>query len=239
MPGLDPGIHDFLAALIAGRVSFVGRVGRRRNPPFLYANGGLRCAHPPYGLRAAMNASSNNSDKLPDQLDTNLRVVFVGTAAGHRSADIGAYYAHSGNRFWSTLHEVGLTARRYQPHEFRELLKLGIGFTDLCKASSGNDQQISVEQFDLERFEATIRRYRPKSIAFTSKKASSLFLGRPTRDIALGQQEAKPDFPTIFVLSSPSGAASSHWNITPWRELAAWVENLLPQQQNGLSKQPG
>ena len=185
-----------------------------------------------------MNVSSANSDKLPDQLDTNLRVVFVGTAAGHRSANIGAYYAHPGNRFWSTLHDVGLTARRYQPHEFQELLKLGIGFTDLCKASAGNDHQISVDRFDLERFEATIRRYRPKSIAFTSKKAYSLFLGRPTKEIKLGQQNAKPDFPTIFVLSSPSGAASSHWNITAWQELAAWVGNLLPQQVARLIRNP-
>jgi len=52
MPGLDPGIHDFLAALIAGRVRFVGRVSRRRNPPFLCLSGGLRFAHPPYGARA-------------------------------------------------------------------------------------------------------------------------------------------------------------------------------------------
>ena len=71
-------------------------------------------------------------EKLPDQFQDHLRLVFVGTAASQRSADLGHYYAHPGNRFWRTIHEVGITPRRYQPHEFPDLLKLGIGFTDLC-----------------------------------------------------------------------------------------------------------
>src|SRR3982074_1888243 len=60
--------------------------------------------------------------KLPDQFAEHLRLVFVGTAASQRSADTGHYYAHAGNRFWRTIHEVGITPRRYAPHEFRELL---------------------------------------------------------------------------------------------------------------------
>jgi hypothetical protein len=80
-------------------------------------------------------------EKLPDQLQDHLRLVFVGTAAGQRSADLGHYYAHPGNRFWRTIHEVGITPRRYQPHEFSALLKLGIGFTDVCKLGAGMDYQ--------------------------------------------------------------------------------------------------
>ena len=49
---------------------------------------------------------------LPDVLAPDLRVVFVGTAAGARSAAVGHYYAGPGNRFWHTLHEIGLTPRR-------------------------------------------------------------------------------------------------------------------------------
>jgi Uracil DNA glycosylase superfamily len=80
-------------------------------------------------------------DRLPDQLQCHLRLVFVGTAAGQRSADLGHYYAHPGNRFWRTMHEVGLTPRRYQPPEFPALLALGIGFTDLCKVGAGMDHE--------------------------------------------------------------------------------------------------
>ncbi len=36
----------------------------------------------------------NNSHRLPDQLRADLRLVFVGTAASTRSAEVGHYYAH-------------------------------------------------------------------------------------------------------------------------------------------------
>ncbi|WP_448046391.1 uracil-DNA glycosylase family protein [Bradyrhizobium liaoningense] len=52
--------------------------------------------------------------RLPDQLRPNLRLVFVGTAASTRSAELGHYYAHPGNRFWRAIHEAGITSRRYQ-----------------------------------------------------------------------------------------------------------------------------
>ena len=64
-------------------------------------------------------------DRLPDQLQPDLRLVFVGTAASTRSAADGHYYAHPGNRFWPTLATVGLTPRRYEPGEFTALLTLG------------------------------------------------------------------------------------------------------------------
>ena len=159
-------------------------------------------------------------DKLPDQLRDDLRLVFVGTAAGQRSADTGHYYAHPGNRFWRTLHEVGITPRRYEPHEFPALLALGIGFTDLCKSGSGMDHRALASPIDIAAFRQKIRRHRPKTIAFTSKKAASLFYGRPTKAVTLGRQPPLEGLPVIFVLASPSGAASGHWSIEPWQALA-------------------
>ncbi|MGC2778779.1 MAG: mismatch-specific DNA-glycosylase [Bradyrhizobium sp.] len=162
-------------------------------------------------------------DRLPDQLQPGLRLVFVGTAASERSAMTGHYYAHPGNRFWPTLFAVGLTPRLYQPHEFPALLALGIGFTDLCKQGAGMDHVALKAGVDVAGFIAKIRRHRPDTIAFTSKKAASLFYGRPTATIAFGRQPPQDDFPTMFVLASPSGAASGAWTLEPWRELAAHV----------------
>jgi TDG/mug DNA glycosylase family protein len=147
-------------------------------------------------------------EKLPDQLASHLRIVFVGTAASQRSADTGHYYAHPGNRFWRTIHEVGITPRRYEPHEFPALLELGIGFTDLCKLGSGMDHQALAFPVDVPGFRDKMRRYRPNIVAFTSKKAASLFYGRPT--------------------SALSGAASGAWSVQPWRELA---EAIGPRNQ--------
>jgi len=171
-------------------------------------------------------------ERLPDQLQEHLRLVFVGTAASKRSADDGHYYAHPGNRFWSTIHEVGITTRRYQAREFRSLLQLRIGFTDLCKIDAGMDHQISAGGIDIPAFREKIGRYLPRAIAFTSKKAASLFYNRPTKAVMLGKQQSEKGFPEVFVLSSPSGAASSHWTLQPWRELADWL-GVKPLKQIG------
>jgi TDG/mug DNA glycosylase family protein len=151
-------------------------------------------------------------------------VVFVGTAASTRSASVGHYYAHPGNRFWRTIHEVGLTPRRYEPHEFRLLLKLGIGFTDVSKSGSGMDHQISKDQIDVGFFETKMRKYKPRAIAFTSKKAASFFFGKPTGKVILGRQQVIEGFSEIFVLPSTSGAASRYWTDEPWRELTAAMD---------------
>jgi TDG/mug DNA glycosylase family protein len=172
---------------------------------------------------ASSSTPPGTADRLPDQLRPDLRLVFVGTAASERSAASGHYYAHPGNRFWRTLHAIGLTPRLYQPHEFAALLDLGIGFTDMCKQGAGMDHVALKAGVDVAAFSAKIGRYRPRTVAFTSKKAASLFYGRPTPMIALGRQPARDDFPDTFVLASPSGAASGAWTLQPWLELAAHV----------------
>ncbi|MBR1122991.1 mismatch-specific DNA-glycosylase [Bradyrhizobium lablabi] len=167
-------------------------------------------------------AANGAADRLPDMLRQNLRLVFVGTAASTRSAAMGHYYAHPGNRFWRAIFEAGLTQRRYQPDEFRALLPLGIGFTDLNKSQAGMDHQLTTDAIDVAGFRAKIARFSPKAIAFTSKKAASLFYGRPTGTIAFGRQPLPEGHTEVFVLTSPSGAASGHWSLEPWRELATW-----------------
>lgn len=160
---------------------------------------------------------------LPDLLDHGLNFVFCGTGAGTRSARLGAYYAGPGNRFWPTLHEIGLTPERLQPEDWRRALDFGIGLTDVAKHHVGPDAVIDLARVDAQGLEDRIRHYRPRHFAFTSKKAASLFLKRPTGRIALGPQETTVGDTVLHVLPSPSGLARSHWSIEPWRELAAAI----------------
>ena len=150
-------------------------------------------------------------------------LVFVGTAAGRRSAAVGHYYAHPGNRFWPTLHVTGLTPRRFAPHEFPHLLELGIGFTDVAKRASGMDHEIPASAFEPVGLRARLRVHRPRLVAFTSKRAASFWFGRLTKHITIGLQATVEGEPAIFVLPSPSGAASRFWSIAPWHELADLV----------------
>jgi double-stranded uracil-DNA glycosylase len=161
---------------------------------------------------------------LPDRLAPNLCVWFVGTAASTRSAEVRAYYAKPGNRFWPTLHETGITPTLFAPYDYPKLLGLGIGLTDLCKVSSGVDAEIDEKDFDAAGFAAKVKRLKPQALAFTSKKAASFFLGHDTSEIKLGLQErVSAGGPTIFVLASPSGGAKSHWKIKPWQDLSDWL----------------
>lgn len=180
-----------------------------------------------------MSVTANTGDVLPDSLKAGLRVVFVGTAAGRRSAAVGAYYAHRGNRFWRTLHEIRLTSREYEPGEFPRLLDDGIGFTDVAKGSAGMDHQVPPASFDVPAFLAKIAKFRPGVVAFTSKRAASVWLSRSTGKICVGpQRTSMPGGAIAFVLPSPSGAAARYWSIAPWHELAALV---APHRIDGAS----
>lgn len=161
------------------------------------------------------------SGKLPDLLQPGLGVVFCGTAAGNLSAERGEYYANPGNRFWSTLWEVGLTDRRLGPHEYRRLLEYGIGLTDLAKHASGKDAHLPSTDFDVAGFKERLLAARPRFIAFNGKKSAAVLLGTPK--VHSGRQEQRLGTSVLWVLPSTSGLASGHWSIEPWRALAKAV----------------
>ena len=157
---------------------------------------------------------------LPDLLRPGLRVVICGSAAGAVSAARGAYYAGPGNKFWRILAEVGLTPRRLDPGEFREVLSFGIGLTDLVKTHSGSDAVLPREADDVAGLIARIRSVRPRLIAFNGKRAAAAFYGRSGRDVGYGPGPPIADFPPIWVLPSTSGAACGSWSDAPWRQFA-------------------
>lgn len=154
---------------------------------------------------------------LPDLLRKDLKLVFCGTAAGHKSARQSAYYAGPGNRFWHAIHEVGLTPRLLQPAEYAELLNWRIGLTDICKAAVGNDNTLLRSDFDATHLQTVVSVYQPGVIAFTSKRAAQEFLGAPVRYGLLPQLIEST---MLFVLPSPSGAARRYWSLAPWQDLA-------------------
>ena len=159
---------------------------------------------------------------LPDVLARDLRVVFCGTAPGTRSAHDGAYYAHPGNYFWRTLFEAGLTPRRLAPAEFRAVLGLGIGLTDVAKHHFGSDAELPPTAFDATGLQRKLARWHPRIVAFTSKNAAHAGLALPSsRRLRYGEQAERLAGCRVFVLPSPSGQARGFWDIVPWRELAA------------------
>ena len=155
---------------------------------------------------------------LEDLLRPNLRLVVCGTAAGTRSAQIGAYYAGPGNKFWRTIFAIGLTPHLVAPEEWRSLDAFGIGFTDMAKHHFGMDKNLPSGCFDARRLQAAIEEIQPGALAFNGKAAAQAFFGR--KPVDYGRQEERIGKTAIWVLPSTSGAASGAWSVGPWKELA-------------------
>ena len=159
-------------------------------------------------------------DVLPDVLQASLRAVLCGTAVGTASAKAGAYYAHKQNKFWRILYESGLTPTLLSPQQYRELPHYGIGLTDLIKTHSGMDHQIPLTELAEDsraRLRATILKFRPAFLAFTSKTGGQQFLGGP-RDY--GEQTERIGETRIWILPSTSGAANGSWRPEVWHRFA-------------------
>jgi TDG/mug DNA glycosylase family protein len=163
---------------------------------------------------------------LPDRLRPGLKLVFCGTAAGRQSALQQAYYAHGQNKFWKTLHEIGLTPHRFMPHDYEKLWELGIGLTDIAKYAFGMDHQLPEGALGPEAvaaLEARIRKVKPAILAFTSLNGGRKVMGK---NAAAGEQPERLGETRVFILPSPSPLADNHWDIKPWRALARAYKKL-------------
>jgi TDG/mug DNA glycosylase family protein len=160
---------------------------------------------------------------LPEQLRPGLKLVFCGTAAGRKSAREGAYYAHGQNKFWKTLHAVGLTPRLFAPQDYPLLNALDIGLTDIAKFTFGMDHQLPKDALGAEAAEALrkrIRKFAPRHLAFTSLNAGRTVMGKAAK---AGTQPERLGETQVWILPSPSPLAANHWDIAPWQALAQAV----------------
>ena len=169
------------------------------------------------------SARGRTDHLLPDLLEPNLKLVFCGTAPSKASAAAKAYYAKPGNKFWPTLHKVGITPRRFAPPEYPQLLALGIGLTDLCKVHSGVDAELPDDAFDVDGLKRNMKANRPAILAFTSKNAAQSALGHA---VAYGWQAETWGTTRLFVLPSPSGLATRFFERKYWEELAQALHPL-------------
>lgn len=137
-----------------------------------------------------------------------------------------AYYAHAQNRFWRTLHDVGLTPRRVSPKDYECLLELGIGLTDIAKHAFGMDHQLPSEALGAaaaQALRARILKISPRFLAFTSLTAGRKVMGRRA---VCGEQPQTLGSTRVWILPSPSPLAANHWDIRPWQDLADLVKRL-------------
>ena len=205
-----------------------GRQGAaRRMVPVVRHRARRADASRPCGSLNRLCAGAARSGVLRRGLD----LVICGTAAGRRSAEVGAYYAGPGNKFWRILKETGLTPRQLAPEEFKMLPKFGIGLTDLAKRYSGPDAGLLGGDYDVIGLRRKIESVRPRVLAFNGKKAANeLLIGIQEiphgSTVDYGHHNARIGNTILFVLPSTSGSANKWWDAKKWHNLAELIQDL-------------
>jgi len=148
---------------------------------------------------------------------SRLDVLFVGINPGLYSGAVGHHFARPGNRFWKALHRAGFTRRQLSPFEERELLRSGLGITNLVSRATAGAAELSERELrtGARRVRRMVRRFRPEVVAFLGVGAFRAAFGRPRATV--GPQPEKICGARVWVLPNPSGL-NAHYQL---RALAA------------------
>ena len=164
---------------------------------------------------------------LPDYLQPNLCLVFIGFNPGQHSAAVGHYYAGRGNLFWPLLYEAGLVPEPITHAEDHRVLEFGIGLTDLVKRPTRSSNNLSAAEAHAGAADLLhkILTYTPRVICFNGKGVYTWFSQRQAFD--LGLQTEMIGRTRLFVMPSTS-ARNGHFSRA---EKTAYFRNLRHLQQ--------
>ena len=149
---------------------------------------------------------------VPDLLAPGLRVLLVGINPSNCSGAAGFHFATPGNRLWPTLHGAGFTTRQLRPDDRDELLALGIGITNLVNRASAKASEVDDDELRAGgiRLRATVREYRPRTVAVLGKRAFRTALG--VHDAEFGRQREALEGAPTWLLPNPSGL-NAHYQL--------------------------
>jgi TDG/mug DNA glycosylase family protein len=147
---------------------------------------------------------------LPDVIAPNLRVLFCGINPGLYTAAVGHHFARPGNRFWPALHQSGFTDRLLSPFEERELLKLGIGISNVVPHATASASELTRQDFIAggRVLAAKVKRYRPRIVAILGVGAYRGAFAQPKAQV--GEQEQEIHNARVWVLPNPSGLNANY-----------------------------
>jgi TDG/mug DNA glycosylase family protein len=142
---------------------------------------------------------------IPDLVAADLRILLVGINPSLWSGWSGLHFGRPSNRLWLTLAQAELTERRLQPEETDDLVKAGIGVTNLVARATARADELTDEEIraGVPRLAATVRRWDPKSVAILGITAYRTAFGRPKA--VIGPQPERLEGAALWVLPNPSG----------------------------------
>jgi TDG/mug DNA glycosylase family protein len=147
---------------------------------------------------------------IADIVGPGLRVLFCGINPGLVSGATGHHFARPGNRFWRVLHEAGFTPRVLEPSEQSELLRYGLGITNLVARTTAAAADLRDDEIraGAARLDATTRLWRPRCVAVLGLGAYRTAFESPGASV--GRQPDGISGATAWVLPNPSGLNASY-----------------------------
>ena len=142
---------------------------------------------------------------IPDLVGPDLRVLLVGINPSLWSGWSGYHFGRPSNRLWLTLQQAGFTERRLHPEETGELLKAGIGITNLVNRATARADELTDDEIraGVPRWRRPSRRWRPRSVAVLGITAYRTAFRRPKA--VIGPQPEPIEDAALWVLPNPSG----------------------------------
>ncbi|MBP8533300.1 G/U mismatch-specific DNA glycosylase [Streptomyces sp. MK37H] len=154
---------------------------------------------------------------VPDVVADGLRVLFCGINPGLMTAATGHHFARPGNRFWPALHASGFTPRRLDPSEQSELVRYGLGITNVVARASARADELSDEEYREggRILEEKVLRLRPRWLAVAGVTAYRVAFG--DKKAKIGPQTRTIGETRIWALPNPSGL-NAHWTLAAMAE---------------------
>lgn len=140
---------------------------------------------------------------LPDILEGDLDIIFVGINTGTYSAKMGHYYARPQNLFWPMLYESGLLPISLKPEEDWKLIRFRIGVTDAVKRVTDGSSDLSLAEL-AEGGEIVRRKmlfYQPRIVCFNGLTSYRALFGPDDRP---GLKPDRIGASRVFVVPSTS-----------------------------------
>ncbi len=149
---------------------------------------------------------------IPDVIAPDLGVLFVGINPGLWSGATGFHFARPGNRFWKAIALAGLVDRVLDPSEQDELLRHGMGITNLTPRTTATAAELTPDELreGARVLRTKVARDRPARVAFLGITTYRVAFG--LSKTAIGPQATLMAGAEVWVLPNPSGLNAS-WTL--------------------------
>ncbi len=162
---------------------------------------------------------------LPDLVRPGLKIIFVGTNPGDKSARIGHYFAGASNMFWKLLYESKLTDKRLTTESDRKVIEYGYGLTDVIKRPTKSTTELRNGDGDgaRKRLDLLIEKNNPGLVAFIGKTGFRFYLDKKDKTVIYGVQKFNISKSAVYLLPSTSGQSYAD---TKYDEKLFWYKKL-------------